>query len=449
MKFKMPTMFKRLISKKVFQSGFLGGSYSWKSVNEKAYAQEGYIVNNVGFRCVSLISKNLGAVPFIVKQLKGDKLEPVPNHPLQELLINPNPNDGGVEFFTALTAFREITGNTFLYDEASAKGIPKELWIAVPFHTKVITNDKTPIPLGYVFDDGKVKRAWMTDIISGQSNMLHWKTFNPFSVHRGLSPFAAAAFSVDIFNKSSIANKALLDNDSRPSGILSSEQDINLKQYEDLKEMMDDYNSGPKAEGKFLTLGKGLKWQQLGLTPKDMDWMKSRGVTAGDITSVFGVPNQLLGLPGSQTFANYAQARLAFWEDTVLPTLDSLVAELNNWLVPKYKEKGLVITYETANISALEPRRKEKWDAIGKADWITPNEKRIATGFPKKDDPAFDEVYISAGLLPIGIDVFQDMDATGQKALIQAYVSKGLSRDAAEAKVLRILDYRGPYQSKK
>jgi phage portal protein BeeE len=44
----------------------------------------------------------------------------------------------------------------------------------------------------------------------------------------------------------------------------------------------------------------------------------------------------LVGVPGDATYANYREARLALWEDTILPFLDHVVDQLNNWLGPRY-----------------------------------------------------------------------------------------------------------------
>ena len=41
-----------------------------------------------------------------------------------------------------------------------------------------------------------------------------------------------------------------------------------------------------------------------------------------DICEVLGVPTQLIGIEGSQTYANYEQTRAAFYEDRAIPLLN-------------------------------------------------------------------------------------------------------------------------------
>ena len=93
----------------------------------------------------------------------------------------------------------------------------------------------------------------------------------------------------------------------------------------------------------------------------------------------------LVGVPGDATFANYREARYHLWEDTILPLLDQLVDELNNWLVPLYGDK-MKLTYDIDSIAALASKREEAWAKFNNASFLTVNEKRMAMGYaPIKD----------------------------------------------------------------
>jgi len=46
----------------------------------------------------------------------------------------------------------------------------------------------------------------------------------------------------------------------------------------------------------------------MSLSPTDMDFGNGKNSAANEICMAFGVPPQLIGMPGSQTFANYEQA---------------------------------------------------------------------------------------------------------------------------------------------
>ena len=53
-----------------------------------------------------------------------------------------------------------------------------------------------------------------------------------------------------------------------------------------------------------------------------MDFIEAKHAAAREIALAFGVPPMLLGIPGDNTYANYAEANRAFWRQTVLPLVD-------------------------------------------------------------------------------------------------------------------------------
>ena len=86
-------------------------------------------------------------------------------------------------------------------------------------------------------------------------------------------------------------------------------------------------------------------------------------------------PIQLIGIEGSQTYANHEQARAAFYEDRAIPLLDKFLAALNKWLGLR---AGLrpddVFCVDIDAVAALEPRRAERNQVLDKIQSITINE---------------------------------------------------------------------------
>ena len=119
----------------------------------------------------------------------------------------------------------------------------------------------------------------------------------------------------------------------------------------------------------------------MSLTPKDMDFIESKNSAARDIALAFGVPPQLLAIKGDNGYNNMQEARLAFWEETILPLLDHAIDSLNNWLLPKF-DSNLELSYDHNAISALALRQEKNWRRIQNADFMTINEKRAAIGLP-------------------------------------------------------------------
>jgi phage portal protein BeeE len=69
------------------------------------------------------------------------------------------------------------------------------------------------------------------------------------------------------------------------------------------------------------------------LNPRDLDYLSARHAAAREIALAFGYPPMLLGIPGDNTYNNQREARLALWEQTILPMVHQLRDGLNNWLI--------------------------------------------------------------------------------------------------------------------
>ena len=44
----------------------------------------------------------------------------------------------------------------------------------------------------------------------------------------------------------------------------------------------------------------------------------------------------LIGIPDAQTYSNFAEAKLALYNETIIPLLDRIQSDMNEWLVPKF-----------------------------------------------------------------------------------------------------------------
>jgi len=117
----------------------------------------------------------------------------------------------------------------------------------------------------------------------------------------------------------------LLDNAARPSGALTYDPPdgaaLSGSQFERLREEVERQFSGSGNAGRPMLLEGGLRWQSLGLSPTDMDFVAVKEAAARDIALAFGVPPVLLGLPGDTAYSNLREAGRALYRQTVLRQL--------------------------------------------------------------------------------------------------------------------------------
>lgn len=398
-----------------YSSLFMGmGAARWLSRTYLMLAQEGFENNPVVYACITKLAKAISSVDLqLYSQGKDGSLKEIKQHAMLDLLNKPNPMWSGRKFIEKMATQYLIGGNAYVWGNGAdpmprTPKPPSELWLLPPPLMRIEGSARSLLPQYYEFRPPTQDAIrYPVNQITGQSAILHLRTVNPLDEWYGLPPLAAASYGVDIFNSGQAWNKALLQNEGRPSGALQMRASkdgvapvLTDDQFKRLREEIDNQYSGPANAGRPLLLDSALEWVQLSLSAKDMDHRESMLTTARFIAACFGTPPQLVNIPGESTYSNYEQATLAYWSDTVLPFLSGLLEEINRWLPALFGE-DVFLWYDEEQIPALEPRRKEKSKRINDAEYMTINEKRKAMGMEKHAEPNADDIFISANDVPL------------------------------------------------
>ena len=420
--------------------GYFGvGTSKSKNYSYQDLAEEGYMKNSIVFRCVNEIAKGASAVPFMVKA--GDQV--LDSHPIVTLLSRPNPLQSHSEFFNSIFGFLLLSGNAYILKVGSEVGAPKELHLLRP-DRMVVKGGSNPIPDRYEYVlNGRVQATYPVEERTGFSEVKHVKLWNPLDDFYGLSPMSAAAIEVDQHNMSGKHNINLLNNGARPSGaVVFKPQDdggfaVNLSESQ-RQQLLTDLNnrfSGTANAGRPLLLEGDFDWKEMGLSPKDMDFLNLKQMAATDIAMCFGVPSQLVGVSDAQTYANVAEARLALYEETIIPHLRKLESDFNEWLVPMFGE-NLEFCFDIDKIPALAERTKRIYENVTSAvkeGIMTRNEAREAIGLSPIDGA--DDLYISANLFPLGTEDVTPVEDPLVEEELDAY-------DEEEEKAISDIDFK-------
>ncbi len=357
-------------------------SPQWTAHTYAALAREGYQKNAIAYRCIRLIAETAASVPLCVRR---DNVC-IGSDPAIRLLNRPSPKTSRVEFFEAFYGYLQLSGDSFL-EAVLVEDQPVALFNLRPDRMTVVT-DHTGWPSGWDYEVGGKKRRFHTDRNSGKSVVHHTKLFNPTDDIYGFSPLAAAAKAVDVHNAGGAWTKALLDNSARPSGALiykgsSGSEHLSEEQFERLKSELDNKHSGAGSAGRPLLLEGGLDWKAISMSPTDMDFLNARREAAREIALAFGVPPMLLGIPGDNTYANYKEANLAFWRQTILPLARKTADSLGGWLADWFGDDLTIVTDED-DIPALALEKSMRWKALNDLKFMSDAEKRDRAGLPNE-----------------------------------------------------------------
>ena len=132
----------------------------------------------------------------------------------------------------------------------------------------------------------------------------------------GESPMVAAA--MDEAASNAMASQALRFylNQSRPSGVLVSDQILSAQQMADLKQLWEEKSKGLGVGGVPILSG-GLKWQPMQATSRDSQLAEIMGYTDKRIAAVYRVPLAILNL-GGEAPQGSTESLMAFWIATGL-----------------------------------------------------------------------------------------------------------------------------------
>ncbi len=349
----------------------------WTTRNYSGLSREGYMRNPVAHRCVRMICEAAASVPWIA----FERAQEMDEHPVLSLFKKPNGRMSGVEFFEALYGHLLISGNAFL-EPVALGGELRELHLLRPDRMRIVEGHDG-WPSAYEYRVGNSVRRFSAE---GDMTLLHLRLFHPLDDHLGLAPLEAAGAALDLSNSAASWNKALLDNSARPSGALIYQPkeggNLTAAQYDRLKAELSDGYSGPARAGRPMVLEGGLDWKAMGMSPREMDFAEAKNGAARDIALAFGVPPMLLGIPGDNTYANYAEANRAFWRLTVLPLLGRTAEALSGWLAAEHE--ALRLAHDLDQVAGLSAERGELWARVGAAAFLSDDEKRQAVGYGER-----------------------------------------------------------------
>ena len=107
------------------------------------------------------------------------------------------------------------------------------------------------------------------------------------------------------------------------------------------------------------------------MSPKDMDFMEAKNGAAREIALALGVPPMLLGIPGDNTYSNYAEAQRAFWRQTVLPVVNRMCLGFSKWISPGYGT-ALTLVPDLDQVEALNPERDKVFVGAFQLSYLEP-----------------------------------------------------------------------------
>ncbi|MCK4723099.1 MAG: phage portal protein, partial [Dehalococcoidia bacterium] len=277
-------------------------------------------------------------------------------------------------------------------------GKPREFWIVMPDLVQPIPSD---VP-------GEWLKSWRIITAGGAQHdvppeqFLHFMQVDPGNPYWGMGPLLAAARTVDTDNEAQDTQKISMQNRGVTDGVFTHESILTPDQFEEARRQIRENFLAKNKRREPWVLGAGAKWNQMSLTPIEMDYIASRLANLRGIATAFGLDPWWLGDRSASTYNNVVEARKALYVEVVLPLLDDIKSTLNLKIAPMYGD--ITISYDTSKVAALREdftskveQAKTLWAMGIPFDQIN---QRLEMGF--EEFPGWDRGYLPLTLLPTG-----------------------------------------------
>lgn len=352
--------------------------------------------------CVSLLAEDVAKLPpRLMRRLADRSRQIAADHPLFPLLATPNAWQTWQEFVIQMMAGLLLRGNGYAVIVRDGRGDPRLL---VP-----VNPDQVAIWLG---DDGAVfyrvnrgnahERAVLRHepLLIPARDVFHLKGLSSGGL-LGLSKIALNREAIGLAIAQEQQAARWMGQAARPSGVLQTDKKMSPETIAKLRGQWEEMQGGIIRTGRPAILEEGLKWQPMGLTGQDLEFIASRTFQLNSVARLWRVPPHMIGeltkatnnslTQLSQEYVNFTLSTYTtIWSQRAAKTFDlpddvSLSFDLSVLL------RG-DITARYANYR------------VGAQGWLTVNEIRDAEGLDPVEDG--DVIFRPVNMAPLGSDVF-------------------------------------------
>lgn len=215
---------------------------------------------------------------------------------------------------------------------------------------------------------------------------------NPIDEFSPLSPLAAARLAADTASSMMKSNQQLFDQGMQLAGLVTPPSDkmvFSQKQVEDLEAHMKSRFSGPKNAHRWAVLRYEAQFKQMGVTPKDAEFVAGLGMTFRQVCRAYGMQAALHNdLEQASPGDTAALGRLE-WSRALAPDAVFRADEIREQYLPRFLRdkdtRGLPdhCEFDFTAVPELQESQSEVWDRDTAAldrGMITINEWRNRNG---------------------------------------------------------------------
>lgn len=381
---------------------------------------------------VAILAEDFAKLPrHVYKMLPNGGREIDKAHPLERLLQKPNNYQSGFEFFEQMEVALLLRGNAYACILRDWRGTPIAL---IP-----VNPDRVWI---YEAEDGsvfyQVARRGPHDIAMLQSlplmvhsdDMLHVRWFSLDNSLYGASRIQLAREGLGLALSQQELASRLAANNTNLGGTLTTDQKLNKDVAERVVDSWKKNKAGLRNAGGVALLEQGLKWQPLGMTASDAEFIASRNLSRLEICGLLRIPPHKLGIMEKMAGTSVEQIDQDYVNNTISSWVWRWEAKLAGTFDLAVEDRFVEHDMDAFLRASIQTRYTAYRTGI-QGMFLKPNEVRRKEKLP--DDPEGDKLYQPVNMAPLGFEpnVGTDPNAPGLGSDQTGHAAEGGRGDGA------------------
>ena len=331
------------------------------------------------YACVQALAESTACLPLHVYRRTdtGDR-ERADGHWLSRLLDRPNDYQTGMEYRESQTAAILLHGNSYARKELNGAGEVVSLQPMHPQRVTVVRLDNGRYRYDWTDDSGKVHRLLADEV-------LHLKDRSEPGSIVGKSRIAIARENLGL----ALALRkhgANTFSRGRPSAVLLNEgkRDFTTEELKTISERLEYFASA--GAGRVMNLPRGVKWENIGISNEDMEFIAAQQFSVADICRIFRVPPVLVQDLTHATYSNVDRLGDYFVSFALQRWLTCWEEGISRSLLGPIARQRYYAEHQTGGLLRAQPKeRSEFYKTMIDAGVMDAGECRKLENLPQRD----------------------------------------------------------------
>lgn len=365
---------------------------TWKGKKQNVTEETAMQISAV-WAAVQLKAKTIASLELNFYQMDKGGRKPANDHPVQMLFRGrPNRYQTRVEFFETVGLNLYLTGNAYVRIERSETGRIRSLMPLMSSQMEVDLQQDGTIIYKYTTNVGEETGQ----LAYPEEAIWHIKLFGNGIV--GLSPLRHASQSIGLAISGEEWANNIVGNGGKPSGVLMFDKVLTKEQRSQMRERFKDIREGDRDA--LMVLEAGMTYQQVSLSPEDVQLLASRRFQIEDIARFFDVPSVLINdTSGSTVWGSGIEQIITGWYKLQFRSeLERFETSMLNKLLSPAERVRMSVEFEFDELLRTDFRTRVAAgrEAVG-AGLMTRNEWRRREWLP--EIPGADELTAQVNLV--------------------------------------------------